>query len=179
MKTEVELEMCENCEGQFPLEEMTATMNDVLLCPECAKACMEATSIFDCIEAVADCEEAGEPYIYLDDLKDLLNQFGIVAGNEIGMMQSELADLRAAIDEATRWIPVSERLPEEGKVVLTKVDNSDIRQVNYQVATYIAEIPLWITAVHAAIGVPECFETVEDYTPTHWRPIDHPKPLEC
>lgn len=85
---------------------------------------------------------------------------------------SELSSCVAKLKEAQRWIPIEEKLPMEGKVVLTKVHCDDPSKINYQVATYIQSGNIWFTSVHHAIGLPECLETVDTYLPTHWRPIE-------
>lgn len=84
----------------------------------------------------------------------------------------EIAE-QEAIERTTRWISVEDELPEEGKVVLTKVHWPVAENINYQVAAYVKQANTWITPVHTAIGIPECLDIVDAYVPTHWRPIEY------
>lgn len=73
--------------------------------------------------------------------------------------------------ELTRWRDAREELPEEGNVVLAKVHCENADNINYQVAAYVKEPNVWITAVHSDVGIPQYFDLVEYYMPTHWLPI--------
>jgi|ERR1035437_2114065 hypothetical protein len=77
----------------------------------------------------------------------IYSQILLKKDKRIEKLEAELAALR----EAERWIPVSERLPEEGQTVIVYISGKGISTPTYQV------------------GWKWCYET-----PTHWRPLPPP-----
>lgn len=90
--------------------------------------------------------------------------------------QSEIDELREALEEATRWIPVNERLPEQNVTVWTNgllvYDFMDAEErlkseiYRYNVG-YIDDRGSWMTRNS------DCEFSLNGTT--HWRPIDIPK----
>jgi len=71
----------------------------------------------------------------------------------------------AGAEFAQRWIPVDEQLPEDGMVVLAKIECDGFpNKTKYSAAAYSNIIEKWITEINYYF--PEY-----EYGPTHWRPI--------
>ena len=94
-----------------------------------------------------------------------------VMENAILDLQHENDDLRTRIGEleqAHRWIPVSERLPEEDNpACLFRTSGSGV-----YFGYHIGYIPCWV-----AVGIRDFIGLLYD-TVTHWMPLPPPPPEE-
>ena len=129
-------------------------------CPDCGQACDcdgEDTWFNECPDnCECDCwladesedDEMNRPNFNLDEYMTKANENVDNLHAEIKELEAELAALR----EANRWIPVSERLPEEGQKIWAKEYGKGIQEFKYSKA--LVEI------------------FVRHYT--HWRPLPEP-----
>ena len=96
-----------------------------------------------------------------DQLCELLRKSNVALTIQNKQLEAENAALR----ERTRWIPVSERLPDENVAVLAVVSSafSDFRYI--QIAHHVPSVPQWNTedGVH--------FHGTEYQRIAHWMPL--------
>jgi uncharacterized protein YhdP len=83
-----------------------------------------------------------------------------ISNRELLVKQVEITALRAELEAAQRWIPVSERMPDNWESVLTFDISKSTRGA--VTAFYNPETSLWSTHVSCDLWV------------THWMPLPEP-----